>query len=47
MQFPDMFLQVKIPAKAFSTDLTNKRLLLIVGVHMEGQIVHLINQVTN
>ncbi|CAL4121134.1 unnamed protein product, partial [Meganyctiphanes norvegica] len=41
MQLTHMLLQVKIPAKAFATYCTLKWLLVIVCVHMECQIINL------
>ena len=36
-----MFLQVEIPTESLPTDFTGKRLLIIVGVHVESEIVDL------
>lgn len=41
MQLPDMFLQIKVPAETFTTSGTGKGLLVIVRVHVEGEVVDL------
>ena len=42
MQLPDVFLQVKVPAEALSTGGAGEGLLVVVRVHVEGQVVHLV-----
>lgn len=39
-----MFLQVKVPAEAFSTGGTGEGLLVVVRVHVEGEVVHLVER---
>ena len=41
VELPHVLLEVKVPAEALVADLANVRLLLVVGVHVERQIVHL------
>ena len=41
MQFSYVFFQVKVPAKAFSASPTREGLLVVMRVHVEGQIVYL------
>lgn len=36
-----MFLEVEVSAEALAADLAGERLLVIVGVHMEGEVVYL------
>lgn len=36
-----MFLQVKVPAEALATGWAGEGFLIIVGVHVEGEVVHL------
>lgn len=42
MQLTDMLLEVKVPAEAFAAGGAGEGLLVVVGVHVEGQIVHLV-----
>lgn len=44
MQLPHVLLEVKVSAKALATDLTGERLLVIVRMHVEGQIVDLMKR---
>lgn len=44
MQLSDVFLQVKVPAEAFATGGAGEWLLVIVSVHMEGEVVHLVER---
>lgn len=44
MQLPDVFLKVKVPAEAFSTGGAGEGLLVIVCVHVEGQVVDLVER---
>lgn len=44
MQLPDVFLQVKVPAEAFATGGAGEGLLVIVRVHVERQVVHLMER---
>lgn len=41
MQLTDVLLEVKVPAEAFAAGGAGEGLLVVVGVHVEGQIVHL------
>lgn len=41
VQLPHMFLQVKVATEALGADLARVRLLVVVRVHVEGQVVHL------
>jgi len=41
VEFAQVFLEIKVPAKPFATDVTRERLLVIVRVHVKRQIVHL------
>ena len=41
MEFSHVFLEVKVPAEALPTDVTGEGLLVVVGVHVEGQVVDL------
>lgn len=41
MQLPDVFLQVKVAAEAFATGDAGEGLLVIVCVHVKGQVVDL------
>lgn len=36
MQFPHVLLEVKVSAKALTTDLAGKRLLIVMRMHVEG-----------
>ena len=42
MQFPDMFFQVKVPAEALAARGAGEGLLVVVRVHVEGEVVHLV-----
>lgn len=42
MKFSNVLFQVEIPAKAFSANGTLKGLLFVVGVHVKGEVVHLV-----
>ena len=42
VQLPHVLLQVKVPAEALGADLARVRLLVVVRVHVEGQIVDLV-----
>jgi len=42
VQLADVFLEVKVPAEAFAAGGAGEGLLVVVGVHVEGQIVHLV-----
>lgn len=44
MQLPDVFLQVKVPAEALPTGGAGERLLVVVCVHVECQVVHLVER---
>lgn len=44
MQLPHVFLEVKVSAKALAADLAGERLLVVVRMHMEGQIVNLMKR---
>lgn len=44
MQLPDVLLQVKVPAEAFPTGGAGEGLLVVVSVHMEGEVVHLVER---
>lgn len=37
-----MLLKVEVPAKAFSANAASERLSFVVGVHVEGQVVDLV-----
>lgn len=37
-----MFFQIKVPTKAFPARPARKRLLVVVRVHVEGQVVNLV-----
>lgn len=41
MQFTHMFLQVEVPAESFATGGAGEGFLVVVGVHVEGQVVDL------
>ena len=41
MKFPHVFLEIKVSAKAFSTDFTRKWLLVIVSVHVKCEVIDL------
>lgn len=42
MQLPDVLLQVEVAAEAFATSGAGEGLLVVVRVHVEGQIVDLV-----
>lgn len=42
MQLPDVLLQVEVAAEAFATSGAGEGLLVVVCVHVEGQIVDLV-----
>lgn len=44
MQLPDVLLQVKVPAEAFATCGAGEGLLVVVRVHVEGEVVHLVER---
>lgn len=44
MQLPHVFLQVKVPAEAFPTGGAGEGLLVVVRVHVEGEVVHLVER---
>lgn len=44
MQFPDVFLQVKVPAEALAAGGAGEGLLVVVRVHVEGQVVDLVER---
>ena len=39
-----MLLEVKVPAEALGADGARERLLVVVGVHVEGEVVHLVKR---
>lgn len=41
VQLADVLLEVKVPAEAFAAGGAGEGLLVVVGVHVEGQVVHL------
>lgn len=41
MQLPHVLLEVEVPAKALAADLAGERFLVVVRVHVEGQVVDL------
>ena len=41
VELPGVFLEVEVPAEALVADLAGERLLLVVRVHVEGQVVDL------
>lgn len=41
MQFAYMFLQIEVPAEAFAAGRAGEGFLVVVGVHVEGQVVDL------
>ena len=41
MKFPDVFFQVKVPAESLSARFAGERFGIVVCVHVEGQIVDL------
>lgn len=42
VQLPHVLLEVEVPAEALAADLAGERLLVVVRVHVEGQIVDLV-----
>lgn len=42
VQLPDVLLQVKVPAEALATGGAGEGLLVVVRVHVEGEVVHLV-----
>ena len=44
VQLPDVFLQVKVPAEALPTGGAGEGLLVVVRVHVEGEVVHLVER---
>lgn len=42
VQFPDVFLQVKVTAEALAAGGAGERLLVVVRVHVEGEVVDLV-----
>lgn len=44
MQFSHVFLQVEVPAESLSADLAREWLLVVVGVHVEREIVNLVER---
>jgi len=42
VQLPDVFLQVKVAAEALSAGATGEGLLVVVRVHVEGEVVDLV-----
>lgn len=42
VQLADVFLEVKVPAEAFAAGGAGEGLLVVVGVHVERQVVHLV-----
>lgn len=41
MQLADVLLEIKVPAEALAAGGAGEGLLVVVGVHVEGQVVHL------
>ena len=41
VELPGVLLEVEVPAEALVADLAGERLLLVVRVHVEGQVVDL------
>lgn len=41
MQLADVLLEVKVPAKPFAARRAGEGLLVVVGVHVEGEVVNL------
>lgn len=41
VQLADVLLEVKVPAEAFAAGGAGEGLLVVMGVHVEGQVVHL------
>lgn len=44
VQLPDVLLQVKVPAEALATRGAGEGLLVVVRVHVEGEVVHLVER---
>lgn len=44
VQLPDVLLQVKVPAEALATRGAGEGLLVVVRVHVEGEVVHLMER---
>ena len=42
VQLPDVFLQVKVPAEALAARGAGEGLLVVVRVHVEGEVVDLV-----
>lgn len=42
VQLPDVFLQVKVAAEALAAGGAGEGLLVVVRVHVEGEVVHLV-----
>ena len=42
MQLPHVLLQVEVPAESLAADLAAEGLLIVVGVHVEGEVVDLV-----
>lgn len=41
VKFSHVLLQIEIPTKPFPADLTSEWFLIVVGVHVEGEVVYL------
>lgn len=44
VQLPDVFLQVKVPAEALAAGGAGEGLLVVVRVHVESEVVHLVER---
>ncbi len=44
VQLPDVFLQVKVPAETLAAGGAGEGLLVVVRVHVEGEVVHLVER---
>lgn len=44
MQLPDVLLQVKVAAEALAAGGAGERLLVVVRVHVESEVVHLVER---
>lgn len=42
VEFPQVFLEIEVPAEPFAANVTRERFLVVVRVHVERQIVHLL-----
>ena len=42
VQLANVLLEVKVPAEALATRGAGERLLVVVSVHMEGEVIHLV-----